>query len=481
MQARTLEIYAHLGIADEAVALGQQATGANLWARGCHAARVPLGDLGRDLSPFPCLLILGQDDNERLLGDHLKSLGTQVDWSTRLAGLSPADDHVLASLEREDGSTVEVKAEWLAGCDGAHSAVRDLNQTGFPGAPYEHVFFVADTRATGPMVPDELNIYLWRRGFYLFFPMRGSDHWRVVGILSSELRNRDDLKFEDVAPSIGARAGRKISFRDCSWFSTYRIHHRRAERFRTGRCFLLGDAAHIHSPAGAQGMNTGLQDAYNLGWKLAWVARGLAGEPLLDTYAKERIPVAERLLKTTDQAFSVAVSGGRLAELLRLRVAPTLLAFALRFGIFRRLAFRTVSQIGIRYPHSPLSSVHERLPSGAPEPGDRFPWITVELAPGGACDLFGELDDTRFNLLLFGEQPLLPDGWDEHDLVRAVRIPGSPANRDAMTRAGIPSFAFFLLRPDGHIGVAGREANIDVLQQYLNDSLCRASAYGPRD
>ncbi|MDX1514949.1 MAG: FAD-dependent monooxygenase, partial [Gammaproteobacteria bacterium] len=205
VQARTLEIYAHLGIAEEAVALGQQATGANLWAGGRHAARVPLGDIGRDLSPFPFLLILGQDDNERLLGDHLKSLGTQVSWSTRLAGLSPADNHVLASLERDDGSTVEVEAEWLAGCDGAHSAVRDLNQIGFPGAPYEHLFFVADTRATGPMVPDELNIYLWRRGFYLFFPMRGSDHWRVVGILPSELRNRDDLEFEDVAPSIGAR------------------------------------------------------------------------------------------------------------------------------------------------------------------------------------------------------------------------------------------------------------------------------------
>src|SRR5262249_24068131 len=154
-------------------------------------------------------------------------------------------------------------------------------------APYEHVFFVADVEATGSMVADEVNVYLFRKGFHLFFPMRGARHWRVVGIVPPALRGKDGVTFEDLLPSLRGEAGSALGFQSCSWFSTYRIQHRHAARYRAGRCFLLGDAAHIHSPVGAQGMNTGLQDAYNLAWKLALVAQGRADEALLDTYEEE--------------------------------------------------------------------------------------------------------------------------------------------------------------------------------------------------
>src|SRR3989475_12029223 len=179
------------------------------------------------------------------------------------------------------------------------------------------------------MVPDELNVYLWRQGFHLFFPMRGPDHWRLAGILPPTLRGRDDLTFEEVIPSVREEAGSGLSFKACSWYSTYRIHHRRAARFRDGRCFLLGDAAHIHSPVGAQGMNTGLQDAYNLAWKLSLVMSGRAGTALLDSYADERVPVAQRLLSSTDRAFSLVVSDSWLAGLFRTRLVPKILARAL--------------------------------------------------------------------------------------------------------------------------------------------------------
>ena len=274
VQARTLEIYAHLSIVERALELGKRATGANMWTQGRPAARVPLGDIGRDLSPYPFLLILGQDDNERLLGEALRNRDMTVYWSTELVALTQEADRVKATLKQPDGTLREITAAWVGGCDGARSAVRELNGIAFQGAPYEHVFFVADTQMTGPMVPDELNVYLWRQGFHLFFPMRGTDHWRVVGIVPPELRGKDDLTFDDVVPSVRKEAGSGLSFRQCTWFSTYRIHHRRAERFRHRRCFLLGDAAHIHSPVGAQGMNTGLQDAYNLAWKLALVVSG---------------------------------------------------------------------------------------------------------------------------------------------------------------------------------------------------------------
>ncbi len=190
VQARTLEIYAQLGIVDRALELGKRGTGANLWAQGRKMARVPLGDAGRSITPYPYILILGQDDNERIMGDKLHELGAAVEWNTELVGLEQDADRVTATLKRADGTTQQVVAAWVGGCDGAHSAVRELNGIGFPGAPYEHVFYVADVEMTGNMVPDEVNIFLWRDGFHLLFPMRGTDHWRIVGILPEALRDR---------------------------------------------------------------------------------------------------------------------------------------------------------------------------------------------------------------------------------------------------------------------------------------------------
>src|SRR5438105_4141353 len=249
-----------------------------------------------------------QADNEQLMGERLSDWDMSVEWNTELVGLEQEPDHVAVALKSPDGTTRTVTAGWVAGCDGARSSVRELCGITFPGAPYEHVFYVADTEATGPMVADELNVYLWRDGFHLFFPMRGKDRWRVIGILPKKLREKDDVTFDELRPDIRREAGANLAFKQCSWFSTYRIHHRAAEKFRDRRCFLLGDAAHVHSPMGGQGMNTGLQDAYNLGWKLALVVNGRADAALLDSYEAERIPVAQRLLTTTDRAFVLVVS-----------------------------------------------------------------------------------------------------------------------------------------------------------------------------
>ncbi len=335
VQARTLEIYSKLGLAERALELGLRGNGANMWVEGKRTARIPLGDIGKSLSPFPFVLMLGQDDNERIMGERLHQWGMAVQWNTELVAFEQAPDRVTATLKARDGSTRKVVAAYIAGCDGGHSTVRELSGITFPGAPYEHVFFVADTVATGPMIPGELNIYLWRDGFHLFFPMRGTDRWRVIGILPRPLRGRDDLGFEETVPSIRREAGAGLSFKACSWFSTYRIHHRCAERFRKGRCFLLGDAAHVHSPAGGQGMNTGLQDAYNLAWKLALVVKGRADAALLDTYEAERIPVAHRLLRTTDRLFVLAVSDSRVAALFRTRIVARVAAFAMTIAISR--------------------------------------------------------------------------------------------------------------------------------------------------
>ena len=474
VQARTLEIYAWLGIANQALELGKRASGASMWVKGKRVARVPLGDIGSDLSPFPFLLILGQDDNEKLLGGALKERGVEVQWNTALVDLAQTAEGVSASLKKSDGSVVEIGARWVAGCDGAHSAVRELCGIPFSGAPYRHGFYVADTRARGSMAPGQLNVYLWRGGFHLFFPMRGEDHWRVVGIVPPQLRSQASLDFDAVAPYVlrevgTAESGSALSFQDCSWFSTYHVHHRCADRFRDRRCFLLGDAAHIHSPVGAQGMNTGLQDAYNLAWKLALVVSGRADEGLLDSYEAERVPVARRLLGTTDRAFTFLISERWPAEIFRTRIFQRVIAFAMGRERTRKLAFRTISQIGIRYPGSPLSDPQSPLGTGAPHAGDRFPWLKLRMTRGGGVqDLFSWLDDTRFNLLLF-EQSAPDIGWHRQgDGLLAVHVvPRDPDNDEALAAANIPTPSFYLLRPDGHVGLAGAELDLPRLNQYL--------------
>ena len=471
VHARTLEIYSKLGIAERALALGKQGNAANMWAEGKRRARIPIGDIGKSLSPFPFVLMLGQDDNERIMGERLRDWGMAVQWNTELVSFEQAPDRVTATLKQPDGVTRNLIAAHIAGCDGGHSTVRERSGITFPGAPYEHVFFVADTEAAGSMVPDELNVYLLRDGFHLFFPMRGTDRWRVIGILPKHLRERDDLTFEEAVPEIRHEAGAALSFTRCSWFSTYRIHHRCAERFREGRCFLLGDAAHVHSPMGGQGMNTGLQDAYNLAWKLALVISGKADADVLDTYEAERIPVAHRLLRTTDRAFTLVVSDSWVAGMLRTRIVARIAAFAMTLSRVRRIAFRTISQIGISYRESPLSKMLPGLPGGAPRAGDRFPWLRLRFQANGPIeDLFQKLDDTRYNLIIIGQLAPSEEVSGLGDLLSAHVIPDDAHNARELARVRIHGQAFYLLRPDGHVGLAGTRLELGALTRYLSES-----------
>ncbi|TMH52920.1 MAG: hypothetical protein E6H62_11495, partial [Betaproteobacteria bacterium] len=305
-------------------------------------------------------------------------------------------------------------------------------------------------------------------------PMRGKDRWRVIGILPKKLRGRDDVRFEELSPDIRREAGANLDFKECSWFSTYHIHHRAAEKFRYRRCFLLGDAAHVHSPAGGQGMNTGLQDAYNLAWKLALVVEGHADAALLDTYEKERIPVAQRLLRTTDRAFNLVVSDRWIAGLFRTRILARIAAFAMRFKRVQTLAFRTISQTGIAYRESPLSRMLPGLPEGAPRAGDRFPWLRLGFQANGPVeDLFQKLDDTRYNLIVIGQPAPSGEALELGELLSTHVIPDDAHNAQELARVRISGPAFYLLRPDGHVGLAGTRLEPAAVTRYLSESCIR--------
>ena len=448
VHARTLEIYSQMGLAERALALGRRMTGAHLWANGEDAAHVPLGDIGQGMSPFPYVLILGQDENERILGDDLRAHGVEVHWQHELVGFKEDAEGIMADVRAPDGASLSMRARWLAGCDGARSTVRSIAGIDFVGAPYEEVFFVADTEATGSMTADELNVYFWRHGFHIFFPMRGTNRWRVVGILPEELRGREGVTFEEVIPSIRDEAGDDLNFHQCAWFSTYRIHHRRARHFQQGRAFLLGDAAHVHSPVGAQGMNTGLQDAYNLAWKLALVAQGRAGDALLRTYALEREPFADWLLKSTDRAFEILVSDSPVVSRVRSSVAPRILQAALQSDWIRHAIFRTVSQIGIHYRSSPLSQEEPGLKEGGVRAGDRFPWLRLRRTPTGQVeDVFRWFDGKDFTLI---DVP-----WE--------------GNEQELKRAGIAAGTSFLVRPDGYVGLVASSPGARWVKDYLRE------------
>jgi hypothetical protein len=219
-------------------------------------------------------------------------------------------------------------------------------------------------------------------------------------------------------------------------------------------------------------MNTGLQDAYNLGWKLGLVVQRGADEALLDSYAAERMPVARRLLNTTDRAFRLIVSDSRLAGLLRTRVLARIAAFAMRREQVQAFAFRVVSQTGIHYRDSPLSQSLEAPVRDGPQAGDRFPWLRLRFrADGPLDDLFEQLDDTRLNLVVIG-QPAQADAMPGFgDLLRIHRLPADPVNYAELARARIPQPSFYLLRPDGHVGLCGARLDAAAIARYLSGRL----------
>ena len=219
---------------------------------------------------------------------------------------------------------------------------------------------------------------------------------------------------------------------------------------------------------GGQGMNTGLQDAYNLAWKLALVVKGQADAVLLDTYEAERIPVAQRLLGTTDRAFRLLVSDSWLAGLFRTRILARIAAFAMTFERPKQIAFRTLSQTGIAYRESPLSKMLPGLPGGAPRAGDRFPWLRLRFPVSGPVeDLYQKLDDTRFNLIVIGQAEAAAGALALGPLVRTHAIPADPINDKELARVHISQPSFYLLRPDGHVGLAGVHLDVAALRQYF--------------
>ena len=456
VQARTLEFYGQLGFADDVVRQGRWAIGGTIWTTGRRAAHIDFKEMGSGISPYPYPLIFPQDQHERLLIDYLSQLGVFVERGKELLKFGESKDRVWVKVRNSDGMEETCTTAFLAGCDGARSIVREQLGIGFPGGTYQHLFYVADVEATGETLNGGLNVAFERADFLVVFPLKDDGRARFIRTVRDASSGEDNLSWASVDKGIVADL--RTDVQRVNWFSAYRVHHRVADHFRKGRSFLLGDAAHIHSPVGGQGMNTGIGDAVNLAWKLAAVLQEKAKAEVLDSYELERIAFARRLVATTDRAFTAITSTSPFARQMRLCMIPFVAPLLFSSRGLRRLLFRTISQVNVNYRHSNLS----RGCAGSVHAGDRLPWVNGATNSGNE-DNFAPLRSLNWQLHVYGDvapqSRALCAQWN-------LPIHVFPWNGE-MKRKGLERDALYLLRPDGYIAVAANRNRSEAVGTYL--------------
>lgn len=458
VQARTLELYRQMDLADAVVAAGHPNPTMNLWANGKRRARLSMGDAGASVTPYPYILTYPQDEHERLLISRLAQIGIHVERETEFLSFEEQPDAVLSRLRLSGGDEVTCRSTYLAGCDGAKSPVRHQIGAGFEGGTYKQIFYVADVRLTGLEPPGEAHIALDSSDFVAVLSYGNSGLSRLIGVVTDG--DAEKMTFEDVGHRAIERLG--VQVEEVNWFSTYRVHHRVTDTFRKGRVFLVGDAAHVHSPAGGQGMNTGIADAINLAWKLAAVIHGSAPDSLLDSYDQERKAFAKKLVDTTDKIFSFVTAESGFADFVRTRVAPILASVAYRVDSAREMMFRMISQTTLNYQDSALSAGK----AGKVEGGDRLPWVEIE-----GKDNFETLTQTVWQIHVYGSASAELNAWAQEKQVPLYEFKWN----EKYGQAGLASGAAYLLRPDTYVALAEPNASIHALDRYFADRGIRPS------
>ncbi|MDX1623527.1 MAG: FAD-dependent monooxygenase [Gemmatimonadota bacterium] len=479
---RTLEVFDDWGIAGRAVEQGWVGRKGNLHVDGGRIAELRLDGIE---SPYPNLLVLAQSETERLMIDRLAAGGVVVEREVEAADLREENGSIHATLRR-DGGEERVQARWMIGADGAHSTARHAVGLPFEGAEYPEEFVLADVAIEWGLAGGEFHAFFSGSDLLVAIPMGKESVYRLIATRRPGEETGEDPDLEEFERIVAEVARVEARLSRPEWMARFRLHRRMVPRFRSGCVFLAGDAAHIHSPIGAQGMNTGIQDAHNLVWKMALVSRGLAGSSLLDTYDAERRPIAERVLRWTDVAFRIAMGQSVPARLAR-RVLP---ALALGFEPVVARLRRAVSQIAISYDDSPIVAEGEGASfRGGPSPGARAPDVRLRETGGGSeRRLFELLRGPRHVALGFLPErlerlggradPLLVDfrgrlasalggaarvHWILRPDVEMVGAGAATARRvlqdptgEAGERYGVGSEgALYLVRPDGHVAWRG--------------------------
>ncbi|HYL32106.1 MAG TPA: FAD-dependent monooxygenase [Stellaceae bacterium] len=448
---RTLELLRLAGCADDFTAVGRPTREAQLRANGRLIAEISFAGIA---TPYPYALFIPQSETERLLEEHLERLGGRLERTVELTSFEPGQNGVACTLTHADGRIERVTCDYLVGCDGAHSVVRHGLKIDFAGATEPAAFMLGDVKLDGA-VEDKLQLYWHREGVLGIFPMQRG-RFRVIADLGPATAAPQEATLDLIQSALDRRGPRGVRAYDPVWLSLFRINDRKVSDYRHGRVFLTGDAAHIHSPAGGQGMNTGIQDAFNLAWKLALTIKGKSGDRLLATYSPERSAVGDRVLRNAARLTQLATLHQPAAQAIRNQVV----ALLMRFAPVRRAFARTMTELDIRYPRSALS---QGRPSKALRPGDRAPDAAATI-DGRRRQLFDVLNRDGFTVLAVGaaEAPgavelaarFMP--W-----VKAVPV---LAEGEMKTRYGT---GVYVIRPDWYVGLIARAGGYDKAERYL--------------
>ena len=430
--------------------------------------------------------------------------GGSVEWRVELLGFTQDDQGVTATLRHLHGQEETTRTPWLIGCDGAHSTVRRTLALPFPGARHDETFLLADVTIQASLPDDEVSLFFHPDGLLGIIPS-GNGRCRVVAdIPPHAIRHPDEPTLTEVQALAATRSLADVTLSDPLWLSTFHISRRKVEQFRIGRVFLAGDAAHIHSPAGGQGMNTGIQDATNLGWKLALVTAQHAPQSLFDSYSMEREPVARAVLTLTDRITKVATLHNPVAQHIRDFVLPTLAGIE----FFQHHMATSLAEVTMDYRHSPIVAQHwgsalSSLHHTSPAAGDRAPDGPLqESTTGVPRRLFEFLRGIRHTLLLFGGEQATPDAYScleklgqdvqEHygeDIAVYMIIAGTQrphklawdgtvlydSEHVVHQRYGADAPCLYLIRPDGHISLRSLPARSAYLGEYLAKHLFSGS------
>jgi 2-polyprenyl-6-methoxyphenol hydroxylase-like FAD-dependent oxidoreductase len=486
IQARTLEMLARLGLAQTAIERGLHTSFFSIYSSGKRLIRMDFQEHLRG-TPYPYVLLLPQDGTERVLTEYVQSHDTPIEWQTELIAVTQDELGVEAVLRHTGGEDERVRVAWLVGCDGAHSTVRHLLGLQFVGSTMEQsfaTFAVGNVRLEWDLSYEEVFAFIHQGNFIGYFPMANRRH-RLVIAYDPDRAPTGDVALEEIQKAIevcgpvGARAS------DAADLTRFHINQRRSEHYRRARVFLAGDAAHIHSPIGAQGMNTGIQDAFNLAWKLALTVQGRATPTLLDSYESERVQVGEALLRATELTTQLALTRNPVLAAVRDILTPVL--FASLPIAARRLA-QSLGEMNIAYPDSPIS-VDMREHKPAPRAGDRAPDGIVRMDDGSSSSLFDIFDSQRSIVLVFAgnrENAEVERQWQAVESLIAGGYAGvveayvvttqasSGLDRALCDPTGEVHQRFeaahgdmVLIRPDGYIGFRGPWGGVAALREYL--------------
>lgn len=472
VQARTLEIFEQMGIATEAIKEGIVAERIDILYSGEKIAGTSIKDIGRNLSQFPFLLMLEQSKTEKLLLKFLEDRGCNVERNVQFRRFSEEKSKITTGVIMPDGSPRKIVSKYLIGADGGKSAVRDFLNIPFKGRTYSRPIYILDCGEIPEISSGAITFAFSGKTVAGFFPLR-YNRWRVDGSFPERVKQSKTITLETVTQGLKHWNKMNNNLQNTEWFSVSHSQQKYADTIRIGNCFLAGDSAHVNTPVGAQGMNTGLQDAHNLAWKLAFVLKKKANPEILDSYSTERLGISKGFARYADAIFRVVTNTNIAVRIIR--------TFALKVffkSIFPKLVnreksrlkfFKSISQIDIHYrpAYGTYNDLEKLLLSGAPKPGDRLPYVKF-IYDNKKTNSHQILNAAGFTLLVLAED-LTPEikSISKKYKLTTILLKHMPETDKIYTILGIKNTGYYLIRPDMYIGLRSATLETENLNSYL--------------